>query len=1067
MAHLALGVLGAMQATLADGQTVKFRSDQTRALLAYLAVEADRPHRREALTGLLWPEEPEEAARHNLRQALVNLRRTIGDSASHPPYLLITHHEIQFNLASDFALDAADFDAHLAACASHPHARLDDCAICAPRLQHAVDLYRGQFLQEFFLKNSAAFEEWALARREAFHDRALEALSALATYYEQHGDLGATRRCALRALELDPWREQAHRQMMRAFALEGQLGAALAQYETCRRVLADEMDVEPSTETRELYERLKTGHWNLPLGPSGSEGEVGSLHGTPTSRGEAEIPRSLRDNLQIQTSNVPVYLTPFIGRARELADLARLIGDPSCRLITLVGSGGIGKTRLAVQAASHQRNAFAQGAAFVPLVAIDSVEAIVPAIADALGFSFYGPIPPRLQLFSHVRDKQLLLILDNVEQLLVEDTVQGNAADLFVQILEHTSGIKLLVTSREPLNVQGEWVYPVEGLQIPEGDPSEAIESLAAVALFVQRAKRARAGFTLSEKDYPNLARLCRLVDGSPLALELAATWVRTLSVIEIVKEIERNLDFLSTTVRDLPERHRNMRVVFDHSWKLLTEEEQGVLLQLSVFHGGFRREAAEDVAGATLSVLSSLITKSLVRRSSDNRYDMHELIRQFATGYFSAYPEEQKETQARHGKYYLTTFAGADGRLRSPAQREALAEWTAEIDNIRVAWNWAVTQSEFGLIEQALRAFAMLYETRGWYQEGIDTLDRAIDALEAAHGPSPADRTGRAALGHLLTNRALLTYRLGRHEETQATLECSLRILTPLNDARLIVEPITYLGSVISLAGDYARALDLFADAREKALAVGDRVFAATSLSLHAHYSRLIGKPGNQHGRLQAAVAEWRAVGDPRFIGFGLNFLGQSALALGRFDEARTALEESVELNMSVGARWNLGHAFQGLGAVAQAQGEHQRAADMFLKAVNTFTELGGRFYMAQGLAQMGQSLFALGNEVEAGRVWRESLRIAAEIHGMPVALDALVGLASLRAKRGDAQSALDLLLIVLNHPASNQETKDRAEKLRRELKPRLTPQQIQAAQAKARELRVDQVINQVLEQS
>src|SRR5512143_3089291 len=247
MAHLTMGVLGAMQATLADGQTAKFRSDQTRALLAFLAVEADRPHRRDALVGLLWPDEPEAVARHNLRQALVNLRRTIGDHAAQPPFLLITHHEIQFNRASDFALDATQFDAHLAACAAHTHARLDDCAVCAPRLQQAADLYRGQFLQEFFLKNSAAFEEWALARREAFHQRVLDALAALGTYYERHGDTAAARRAAARALELDPWREEAHRQLMRAFALEGQHAASLAQYETCRRLLAEEMDVEPSS----------------------------------------------------------------------------------------------------------------------------------------------------------------------------------------------------------------------------------------------------------------------------------------------------------------------------------------------------------------------------------------------------------------------------------------------------------------------------------------------------------------------------------------------------------------------------------------------------------------------------------------------------------------------------------------------------------------------------------------------------------------------------------------------------------------------------------------------------
>lgn len=360
-----------------------------------------------------------------------------------------------------------------------------------------------------------------------------------------------------------------------------------------------------------------------------------------------------------------------------------------------------------------------------------------------------------------------------------------------------------------------------------------------------------------------------------------------------------------------------------------------------------------------------------------------------------------------------------------------------------------------------------MLYETRGWYREGLDMLGRAIDRAESAYGPSPTDRVGQAALGHLLTNRALLTIRLGQHAEAQAVLERSLEILQPLNDTRLLVEPITFLGVVMSLTGDYAKALDLVAEAREKALAVGDRVFAATSLSLHANFSRLTGQPGDQHARLQAAVEEWRAVGDPRFIAYGLNFLGQSALALGRFDEARQALEESVELNTAVGARWNLGHAFQGLGAVAQAQGEHRRAADLFLKAVDTFTELGGLFYIGQGLAQMGRSLFALGNDAEAERSWRESLRIATEIRGVPVALEALIGIASLQAKRGETQSALELLLIVLNHPACDQETKNRAEKLRAELVAQLTMQQAEVAHVQARAKSFEVVVDRVLKQT
>ncbi len=764
-------------------------------------------------------------------------------------------------------------------------------------------------------------------------------------------------------------------------------------------------------------------------------------------------------------TNLPVFATPLIGRARQVEQLGALLRDPRCRLLTLVGPGGIGKTRLAIDAASQVQDAF-DGVFFVALASVNAARLVVPLIADAIGFAFHGPGPadPKSQLFAYLKGRQTLFVIDNLEQLLTDPGIE-----ILGELLVNAPRVKLLVTSRESLGFQEEWVFQVEGLVVPKVVHAVHAETNAqdtSAELFLQRARRVDVGFRATAEDYAAIVHICQLVEGNPLGIELAAAWVRTLTCVEIVQEIERGLDFLSGSARDLPARHRSMRAVFDHSWRLVTEEEQSVLLRLSVFHGGFRREAAEAVAGATLSVLSALVTKSIVRRGG-GRYDLHELIHQYAAGHLAANPDEQSATRARHASYFLRYFSQADGRMRSPAQKEALAELTAEMDNIRAAWHWAVTHREFGLIEETLRAFAMLFETRGWYQEGLDMLGRAIDALEAAQGPSPVDRTGRLTLGHLLTNRALITFRLGQHAEAQAMLERSLEILRPVGDARFLVEPITYLGAVMSLTGNYARALDLLADAREKALGVGDRIFAATSLSLHANVSRLMGQPGDQHGRLRAAVAEWRAVGDPRFIAYGLNFLGQSALALGRYEEARAALEESVELLTSVGARWNLGHAFQGLGAVAHAQGDHQRAADMFLRAVDTFTELGGRFYMGQSLAQMGQSLFALGNDLEAERVWRESLHIAVEIRGLPVALEALVGLATLRAKRGDTPAALEWLLVVLSHPASNQETKDRAQEERRQLEARLTPQQIQAAQDRARKLSIEQAFNQVLERT
>jgi tetratricopeptide (TPR) repeat protein len=620
------------------------------------------------------------------------------------------------------------------------------------------------------------------------------------------------------------------------------------------------------------------------------------------------------------------------------------------------------------------------------------------------------------------------------------------------------------------LGLQDEWVFEVQGLPVPENIYVEGSEQNASVELFLQRARRAHVGYVFTIQDYPSILRICQLVEGMPLGIELAAGLVRTLSCNEIAHEIERGLGFLTVSARDIPARHQSMRAVFDHSWKLLTEEEQRVLLRLSAFRGGFRREAAEAVASATLSMLSTLVTKSLIRRGGAARFDLHELIRQFAAEHLAESPEEQSATQACHGRYYLEYFSQADGRLRSSMQLEALAELTAEMDNFRAAWDWAITHGEYALIGQTMRLFWLLYDTRGWFQDGLDMLGRAIDALEMAHGYSPPDKTNQVALGRLLATRAWLAYRLANYEQAQRMLERSLEILRPLNEPRVLIEAINYLGMLMEVTGNYARALELYSEGLGVATAIGDRWFTAVFLTMVNGLPAItLGKvkPEHAYEGLKNAIADWRQIGDPRFIAFGLRILSQSAFTLGRYDEAHAALEESTALNGSLGDRWGLGAAYRGLGLVAQAQGKHQQALVMFRKGLDTFTELGGSWWVARVLAEMGESILALEDEAEAGRVWRESLRIATDIHGTPVALEALAGLASLQVKRGELEHALELLWVVLNHPASFQDTKNHAAGLRADLEAQLTRQQVEAIQARAQATTFEAAVTEVLKQT
>jgi DNA-binding SARP family transcriptional activator len=386
MARLSIFLLGPLQVALDDEPIVDFVTDKARALLAYLAVESDRPHRRDALAGLLWPERSQQKARQNLRQALNRARQAIGDNRDVAvPFLLISRKNLQFNADSDYWLDVAAFTSLVKACKGHRHRHREMCLPCMRRMAQMAELYRGDFLDQFSLPDSETFEEWALLTREWLRREAVEALAYLARYHERRGEYSQARAYAWRQIGLDPWQEKSHRHLMWLLALDGQRSAALAQYEACRRALAEELGVEPDAETTSLYEHIRAG---------GSPSFPAPLH------------------------NLPPSPTHFVGREEELQDLAELLADPDQRLLSLVGPGGIGKTRLALQVAADHLGIFGDGVAFVPLAHIDEAKHFVPAIASGLGVSFHGGQDPEEQILNYLRPREMLLALDIVEHVL-------------------------------------------------------------------------------------------------------------------------------------------------------------------------------------------------------------------------------------------------------------------------------------------------------------------------------------------------------------------------------------------------------------------------------------------------------------------------------------------------------------------------------------------------------------------------------------------------------------------------------------------------------------------------
>jgi predicted ATPase/transcriptional regulator with XRE-family HTH domain len=360
--------------------------------------------------------------------------------------------------------------------------------------------------------------------------------------------------------------------------------------------------------------------------------------------------------------NLPLSPTSLVGREHETRFITAQLLNPACRLLTLTGPGGVGKTRLAIAAGRQLEPRFTDGVAFVSLAGSSMLESIVPTIADALGLAFSGPAEPIVQVTNYLRTKEILLIVDNMEHLL-------EGGNLLGEILQGTGNVKMLVTSREQLHLQWEWLFEVEGLPIPD-EAGVNLESNSAAMLFIQRAQQTSQDFSLTAEDKSALVRICKLVGGLPLAIELAASWVRMLSCHEIATELEHSLDFLETKKFDVPVRHRSLKSVFDHSWKLLTEEERLALMRLSVFHGGFTREAALATADTSISMLSSLMDKSLLRHNkSSERYNLHELIRQYTYAELQSDPGEETHASEKHALYYATWIAALEGPFKSEQQ--------------------------------------------------------------------------------------------------------------------------------------------------------------------------------------------------------------------------------------------------------------------------------------------------------------------------------------------------------------------------------------------------------------
>ena len=992
MAQLSLSLLGPVRMTLHGQAITGFAYNKAPALLAYLAVEADRAHHRSVLAAHLWPDLSESAARINLRQVLADLRRVIGEQPSlskridaAPSWLLVSGELLQFNAAADHDLDLTTFNALFDACDRHPHHRLVTCAACMDRLRQAVALYRGDFLAQFPLPNSGAFEEWVHYWREQLHQRALHALKHLAAFYERRRSFQEAEDFTRRQLALDPLHEEVHRRLMRLLVLQGKRSAALEHYERCRRILRDELGVEPEAETTALFHQIR------------SDRRVIS---------SAQAPFAHQGALQ---SRLPQPSTPLIGRERELTALATYLNDPTCRLVTLAGAPGIGKTRLALQAATNQQSTFVDGVLFVSLAMITDPALVAPCIARALRVVEINGRSAVERLTDFFSEQQVLLVLDNFEQVRA-------AAPMLVELLEAAPELRILVTSRAILQVRGERVLIVPPLKLPDLrhlPPHTALSQYDAVRLFIARACDVKPDFQLTDANGRAVATICHHLDGLPLAIELAAVRTKLLSPQALLARLPGRFKLLTGGAQDLPVRQQTLRSAIDWSYNLLTEAEQILFARLGAFVGGWTIEAAEAICNAdgdlrivVLDGLQSLLDKSLLQHMAPldgvPRFMMLETIRAYALERLCERGE--LDTLHRHiAHYFLALVTTAEPALHGPEQEVWLLRLEAEAANLRSVLAWSLTAADG--VEMGLRLAAALgpfWSLREAEHEGREWLERMLARPEAGRRTS-----ARAKALYQAGEMAGKQHDFGAAHNLQAE---SLAISTALADKRGMAYASDGLGRLFACQRDLERAQALYTESLALFEEVGDRWGRARAL---IHLATTLSKQGNHDRALQLAgesLTLCRELGDRNAIAFVLTDLGWIKLACGDHDAAAALFAESLARYRALTAWGGFVWAMDSLGEVLLQRGDYAGAERLFEEHVTLCQNAGYTAGIAWVRGMLGYAALLQGNYVRAAAAYTNSLELYRALRQRGPLAWALFGLGEAVMWQGDLVRATQL---------------------------------------------------------
>ena len=902
---LTICFLGYPSVTLHQQALSEFISQKALVLLCYLALEP-RPHARETLAGLFWGELPQERALSNLRQALHNLQKLA------PDYWLINRQTAQFN-------------------AKHAH-QWDVQRLQNPAPHDTLEGLDQAFMAGIYMNDAADLNHWIQQRRQNYHTRYCQILEMRLNDAHQRADWDAIRQWAAQLISQDPYRETAYHSLWRAYVQRNELNSALASVNALQTRLSEELALDLSPASQTLAERLRLAQ---------------------------QAPRH----------NLPHASSRLVGRQAELAQVSQWLRHSDCRLITLLGVGGVGKSRLAQAIGQNEVGHFINGVCYVPLASVPDSLFVLSALAQALGLSLRNVAQPQREIYHYLAQRELLLILDNVEHL-------SDLSALLDALLAQAPALKVLVTSRQRLNLHQEWVLALEGLAHAEDAESASFQ------LFAQSA--AQYGYRLP--DVAQTLALCRQLEGLPLALELAAGMLHSTDNAQVLSAIEHNLDVLQAPWHNIPERQRSLRAVFMSSWEWLSREEQEALSRLAIFAAHFSASAALAVAQADEAVLQRLHMKSLLRRHEAERYSLHSVIRHYA----QAFQSDASATRSAFSAYYLGYLAEVEDLFSQRNIPQAVQAFEQELEHLRYVWHMALAQRELDTLGRMMATLHRFYEGIGWFTEGVSLFQASLKRLN----PRLEDEQERLIAGRLWAHQAGLLLRVGDVGQALQQAEQAVNALAQAEDSpqfmafalnaqgiaqlysgkteaaqtslehcaalyrRLglpdLLKPLINLGSLYTRTGERQRALEVLQEAHPLALALGDQVGAyhitnglGVVLSLQGEHAQAI-------RYYQEALHLSEVTGFLQGKSITLNNLGDAYTQAGEAQMATAYAEQAVQLAQHIKDKRSLSYALNTL-ALNQLALDHLQAPHTLQQALQTALESGAEPILLMVLYSVG----------------------------------------------------------------------------------------------------------------